>query len=219
MSRSRHSRRLCVAAALAVGGLFAAAATAEQPSAPQPAASQQPSPSAVQYAPAYYPPPVQPSDDVEIEYFGASVPPGHHVETRHRKGFLIGGGVTLGVSYVAGIWSASTPADRNWMFVPVVGPWVAFGTHGDKCGAANYDAGFCHDASPTLYFMDALAQTAGAIFLAVGLASTRQVLVRDSVPGSGATAAPRITVGPAWFGPRLPGISLNLVLDPDGTSR
>ena len=219
MSRPCHNRRFCATAALVLAVLGPSVATAQQSPPPQPAWPPPP----VWPPPPAWPPPVEPEDDMEIESDGFQVPPGYHLETRHSKGLLIAGGVTFGASYfmaASAAAGAERNAEHNWLFVPAIGPWIALATHEDPCAPGRYDAdaAVCFDLVPSLYLIDGIAQVTGAILLGAGLLSTRQVLVRNDVPRWVAPPAPAVSIAPAWFGPRMPGVSLSLVLDPQPAS-
>src|SRR5207248_3193025 len=76
-----------------------------------------------------------------VPYEGGPIPAGYHVESRPRRGLLIGGAVILGVPYVLGLSIASGedfPNRTGWLVVPGVGPWITLATrHRAGCGGSD----------------------------------------------------------------------------------
>lgn len=102
---------------------------------------------------------------------GEPVPPGYHAVKRRRKGLLLGGGLTFGVTYfvtaLAGAIAADAGAGRGaLLLLPVFGPLGGMG------GSAT---------TSFLLALDSLAQAAGVAVFAVGMAKPRPVLVRDDL--------------------------------------
>jgi hypothetical protein len=120
---------------------------------------------------------------------GAPIPPGYHLETHVRKGFIIGGAATFGCFYLASVFTgligelgASISNQNNNfapMYIPIAGPFVTIKT-------ANADAtgGFALGVL-------GVAQVVGAGLLITGIAAPSTNLVRNDV-----SKRPRITVLP-----------------------
>jgi hypothetical protein len=133
-------------------------------------------------------PPGTPYGPSELDYEeGQPIPPGYHVDTRIRKGMVIGGAVTLGALWVFSVLVAAiatsieeeeerfdgtdddgiSPADTAMLFIPVAGPFISIVT---------YEASTA-GAVPLIF--DGVGQSAGLVLLIVGLAAQEQVLKRD----------------------------------------
>jgi hypothetical protein len=110
---------------------------------------------------------------------GEAVPPGYHVSTRIRRGPVIAGAVVFGVLYLLSTLVAAEAKDNyhneNALFIPAVGPFVQMGSTTDGGGL-------------WLLAVDGLAQTAGIGMFVYGVASPKQVLVRNDL---GFQIAPR----------------------------
>lgn len=123
------------------------------------------------------------------------VPPGYTPMQRRRTGLIIGGAVTLGLSYGMSAYVAAAAAsddsehpDVGALWIPLVGPFMALNE------ADNNSAKFALVCAGG-------AQLAGAIVLFFGVTSTRHVLVRNDV-------AAALTVGP-MAGKGTSGLSLS----------
>lgn len=120
------------------------------------------------------PPPYQWAGPYTMEYIeGAEVPDGYTKVERVRKGLVIGGAVTWGVSWLMAATAAAAienKADEAApLYIPVVGPFIAMGTlEADGAGRAGL-------------LINGMAQVAGAAMLIGGLAATKTVLVRTKV--------------------------------------
>jgi len=154
--------------------------------------------------PVYYLYPTPPS---ELPFDGHYVPPGYHVESRARKGLIIGGAAPLGVLYSLGLqYAFHDSPELHLLAVPVVGPWLAMGLHKDPCDHdPRQEEDFCVDAAPIAYFFDGLGQVAGAILLTTGLLNPKQVLVPDGSTQSASSFS--VTVVP-WLGASRGGVGL-----------
>jgi hypothetical protein len=116
------------------------------------------------------------------------IPAGYHVEEQVRKGLVIAGSVTLGVSWVFSA-TAAVGDDFNhktgFLMIPALGPWLmlAAGGASDDCNTDSLDSSYeyCHNKSDVRawLFLDGIAQTAGAIMLATGIGYPRKRLVRN----------------------------------------
>jgi hypothetical protein len=121
---------------------------------------------------------------------GQPIPNGYHVEERFRRGLVIGGSLTLGIPW---IFSVKAAADSNFndktgfLLIPAVGPWLmlaAGGASDDNCTSDSSESGFCNlanEVSKGILFLDGLAQTTGAILLAVGIGYPTKRLIRNTV--------------------------------------
>jgi hypothetical protein len=131
----------------------------------------------------------------EMEYLeGAEIPPGYMKVERMRKGLVIAGAVTFGVSWLVsatagvaltdehnnnscaysedysgngyGYCDDDDESDAVPLFIPVVGPFIAMGT---------LDA---EGPGRAALFLDGVVQVGGLAMLIAGVAATRTVLVR-----------------------------------------
>jgi len=107
------------------------------------------------------------------------VPLGYTMVKRPRKGMLIGGSVSFGVSYGISVLSAAIGEDISdngqneaaAMWIPVAGPFLQMAQT---------------DSATLRVFLFGLgaAQTTGAILLYYGLTTKKRVLVRNDIVGS-----------------------------------
>ncbi|WP_437819052.1 hypothetical protein [Sorangium sp. So ce1078] len=111
---------------------------------------------------------------------GQAVPEGYRVEERARRGLVIGGAVTFGVTYIlsAMVGLVAESADRAVggtgesyipLYIPLAGPFITIGTADAKGGGV------------FVLMVDGLAQVAGAAMFIGGLAAPQQKLVRNDV--------------------------------------
>jgi hypothetical protein len=109
---------------------------------------------------------------------GRPAPAGYTAVKRSRKGLLIGGGVTLGVSYGISAMTAAIGDDLSdgdnevaALWIPVAGPFIQI---------ANQDS-----ATAKVFLVGlGAAQVAGAVMLYYGLTTTKTVFVRNDLVGS-----------------------------------
>jgi len=109
------------------------------------------------------------------------------VEERARRGLIIGGALTLGIPWALGIAFTSGsnfPNQTGWLVVPALGPWLTLATR--KNDTVCYGgSGTCveevDNGYKTLLVLDGFVQAAGAIMLIYGMASPKQLIVRDFV--------------------------------------
>lgn len=181
-----------------------------------PAAAPQPYPPGVyaQAAPGYGPPPTYyttvpggyttvpggyesqgPGPRVLDWEAGQPLQPGYHAETRIRRGLVVGGVVTFGVTYLttALVGAGLTDSDVSGvtpLFVPVIGPFITIGT--------------AHASSTGAFFLivDGLAQAAGVAMFAAGVALPKTMQVRNDM------ARPSMRAVPMTFGASSAGIGL-----------
>lgn len=198
---------LCASSALAQG------APPPQGAAPPPGAQAQPIPYAaapygapapygqpppgVYYAPPSAPSPGYPTGPRIMDYEeGQPIPEGYHVETRARRGLIIGGAVTFGVTYLlsvlvglsaetADVASGGTGESFTPLYIPLAGPFVTIGTAEAKGGGI------------FVLMLDGVAQVAGATMLIGGLASPATKLVRNDF---GLSVKPIVTGNTLGFG-------------------
>lgn len=111
---------------------------------------------------------------------GRAAPAGYTAVQRSRKGLLIGGGVTLGVSYGISAMTAAIGDDfagsdgKNEvaaLWIPVAGPFIQI---------ANSDS----STAKVFLFGLGAAQVAGAVMLYYGLTTKKTVFVRNDLVGS-----------------------------------
>ncbi len=125
-------------------------------------------------------------DEIEDFDFSRPTPAGYTVVHRARKGMLIGGGVTFGVSYMYAVLFAAEGADSSQydydgsgqsenkmaaLWIPVVGPFIQM---------ANEDSA----TGKVLLVGLGAAEVTGAIMLYYGLTTKKRVLVRNDFVGS-----------------------------------
>jgi hypothetical protein len=129
----------------------------------------------------YVPQSVALSGPEELRDYDESRPPpaGYTAVFRKRRGLIVGGGVTFGVSYgisafVASIGEDSSGGGRNTvaaMWIPVAGPFIELTDTDNATGR---------------FFLVGLgaAQAAGAIMLYYGLTTHKRVFVRNDLVGN-----------------------------------
>ena len=134
---------------------------------------------------------------------GDPVPPGYHVDTKIRKGLVIGGAATFGALYLLTALSAAvvqSAADSVGddadevipLYIPVAGPFVAMATLEAEGGGI------------VALALLGVGQAAGLGMLITGLAAQKTELVRNDV---GAVQKPRIRLAPT-AGKGQPGMSV-----------
>lgn len=140
-----------------------------------------PAPLAQETQSTYVPQSVALSGPEEIDEWDRSrpVPMGYTAVERTRRHLIVGGAVTLGVSYgisalVAAIGEDARDGGTNEvgaMWIPVLGPWIQFADT---------------DTSTGRFFLAGLggAQVAGAIMLYYGMTTKDHVLVRNDLVSS-----------------------------------
>ena len=99
---------------------------------------------------------------------GTEVPDGYTKVEQVRKGLVIGGAVTFGVSWLIAATAASAIETEETvpLYVPIVGPFITMGTtQADGGGRAGL-------------LINGVAQVGGAVMFISGLAATKTVLVR-----------------------------------------
>jgi hypothetical protein len=221
--RSAKVRWAGIAAAAGVVVSIAAPAYADNPPPPPPGfegPAGQPPPQAYGQPPPGYgqPPPPPPGGYYSPQPTGYTAPPpmgprvldweegdpmrpGYHPETRIRKGMVIAGAVTFGVTYlttalvgaVASDLANATNSSSSAilpLFIPAVGPFIAIGTLN-----ANVTGGF-------FLALDGIAQSAGIALFIYGIASPKSVLVRNDV------SKPFVMPVPMMVGGTSPGAGL-----------
>jgi hypothetical protein len=155
---------------------------------------------------------------MEMRYVeGRPIPPGYHVETRHRRGLVVSGPIIFGVPYLLSmsVAASSKYTPDRWLYAPVVGPFVNLATRSDDCNpnttSGNSTTVVCSGESGTRFFLmlDGLMQTAGATLLILGLALPQTLLVRDDAPYSGANKSNfAMTISPYAIGKSGGGIGV-----------
>ncbi len=178
---------------------------------PTPGAYPQPAPGYPAYGappPAYPMPYYYPPVDMRpatLDYDPAKpIPPGYHLESHARRGFVVSGSIIFGISYLFAIVVAgqstegpsyddgsssnNVPFSPGLLYIPVLGPWLALGTVKDyNCTttSGSYSYSTCtNDASVwrTLLVIGGITQAWGAGFVILGLASRwQQLVLNDNV--------------------------------------
>jgi hypothetical protein len=205
--RGRFGSEACAVLAAAASAAVlcsASAALAQDPAQPPPGFEQQPAAAQPMQPPppgqpvpvygqppppGYYPPPgygygVPPTPMLgpkRMDYEeGDPVPPGYHVETKMRKGLVIGGAVTFGACYLFSILTAAVadpveniedPNDDSFipLYIPAAGPFITIGTAQSE-GAGTF-----------ILVVDGVAQVGGLAMFIAGLAAQSTELVRNDV--------------------------------------
>lgn len=211
VSPFRARRILAGALGAAAAALVSAAgpASAQEPAQPPPGFEQQPQqpppgygqapPGYGQAPPGYgYPPPGYgygvPATPVlgpkKMDYEeGDPIPPGYHVETKMKKGLLIGGACTFGALYVITALIAATiqsaedaigghSEDFTPLYIPAVGPFITIGTARSQNGGT------------FLLAADGIAQSAGLAMAIIGIVAQDTVLIRNDVGKAGVRLSP-----------------------------
>ncbi|KYF68855.1 hypothetical protein BE15_28300 [Sorangium cellulosum] len=111
---------------------------------------------------------------------GQAIPEGYRVEPRARRGLIIGGAVTFGVTYVLSAMvglvaeaderaQGGSGASYMPLYIPLAGPFITIGTAEAKGGGV------------FILMIDGLAQVAGAAMFIGGIAAPEKKLVRNDV--------------------------------------
>lgn len=104
---------------------------------------------------------------------GEPIPAGYHSVKRKRKGLIIGGALTFGITYLLTALGGAIAADAGGgrgavLMLPVFGP---FGAMGKEAGATG----------SFLLVLDSLAQAAGITMFSLGMVKPKTTLVRDDL--------------------------------------
>jgi hypothetical protein len=126
---------------------------------------------------------------------GDPIPPGYHVDTRIRKGLVIGGAVTLGTTWLitcltGAILTTAFGDEFAPLFAPVAGPFITIGTAQASGGGL------------ALLAVDGVIQTGGLAMLIVGIAVPKTVLIRNDA------SAPSFQVTPMMVGKGTMGLGI-----------
>jgi len=181
---------MIAAGALCAAPLFSRTAHAQTapPAAPLPQTTPQPPPAAP-------PPQGTPSNPVVIQYHpetgaipttvawsgprvitdyqeGNPVPVGYHVESRVRRGMVVGGSISFGIMYFFSALTAAVGSDagvnNQALWIPGIGPFIQIAN--SNSSTERFFCGF-----------DGLIQSAGIAMLVYGIASPKTVLVRNDL--------------------------------------
>lgn len=123
---------------------------------------------------------------------GQPIPPGYRLETRMRRGLVIGGAVTFGSTYLLSALTASVAVDAGGadefgpLFIPVAGPFVTIGT-AESEGTGTF-----------LLVLDGIGQAGGVAMFIAGLATEEQFLLRNDI--ATIKAVPILTPTTVGFG-------------------
>lgn len=139
---------------------------------------------------------------------GLTVPPGHHIEKRMRKGLLIPGIALLGagwlvsvlVSVGGGIYTIFEPTNTCWRFassvgwIPLIGPPIAIGGQTDP--SLRSDSGRRCTEETTIFtlgagvaIVDTIMQWGGLTMMILGLTVRQSVVVPDNPEAADARGA------------------------------
>jgi len=137
------------------------------------AQGQYPAPLTQQTQPSYVPQSVALSGPAHMDWDDdRTPPPGYHLETRIRKGLVIGGAVTFGTMYLFTALGAAAANDLGGsagaLYVPIAGPFLYMGETSSQSGKV-------------LLAIDGIAQAAGAAMLIAGLAAPKTIAVRNDL--------------------------------------
>jgi hypothetical protein len=144
-----------------------------------------------------------------VDYHGGPIPPGATLETQRPTGLLVAGGIGFGAMYLTsvlnaalgtGFVSCSTGSGCDYLYIPVVGPFVTMGS-GRFTGGDMFFLG-----------LDGVVQTAGVAIFVIGMVRARQVLVFD---GTAQHSEPRRLASrhPEWsLVPTAPGATAGATL-------
>jgi hypothetical protein len=117
------------------------------------------------------------------------IPPGYRLEHRPRTGLIIAGAVVTAVPYFIGLSIASASKFSNaggFLAIPAIGPWLTLAAREntncyDYVNSSTYYSCTADTGIVTLLVLDALVQTTGAILFVIGVATDRELLVRQDV--------------------------------------
>jgi hypothetical protein len=104
---------------------------------------------------------------------GQPIPPGYRVETRARRGLIVGGAVTFGALYLLSAFTASVAVDGGNseefapLFIPVAGPFVTVGTARAE-GVGTF-----------ALVLDGIGQAGGVAMFIAGMATEEKFLLRN----------------------------------------
>jgi hypothetical protein len=127
---------------------------------------------------------------------GAAIPDGYRLQTYLPRGYIIGGSITFGVGAALGLGSALSSHDKdfqsNWLFLPVLGPFVAMLTVHETCTPGVTGPIDCRRSDATFNFLAVIGtmQAVGATLFTWGLTHPKQRLVRIEKPELTFTLAP-----------------------------
>ncbi len=107
---------------------------------------------------------------------GDPIPPGYHVDTRIRKGLVVGGAVAFGVCYFFSALVAAAGQDssnggsnnESALWIPAIGPFIQMANNSSAIGNV-------------FLVIDGIAQAGGLAMLVGGLVSPKTVLVRNDL--------------------------------------
>ena len=127
---------------------------------------------------------------------GAAIPDGYRLQTYLPRGYIIGGSITFGIGAALGLGSALSSQDKdfqsNWLFLPVLGPFVAMLTVHETCTRGETGPIDCRRSDATFNFLAVIGtmQAVGAALFTWGLTHPKQRLVRIEKPALTFTLAP-----------------------------
>lgn len=116
------------------------------------------------------------------------IPPGYHLETKKNKALIISGLSLFGLAYAISLGTSliilSSGSNDAGQFapllIPVAGPFITMGTV---------------KGGQTIFLVDGITQTVGAVLLGIGIFKENPLLVRDDIKLS--SAKPQVFIGPS----------------------
>lgn len=125
---------------------------------PEPRGGEKPPPG-FSAPPDVLPPVREQNDDPQPHEAGTPVPPGYHVEKRVRRGLVIGGAITLGLSYLGALAQDERRGGGGVARLPLLGPFLVDGPNKD------------------FWLLNGVAQLTGATLLGIGYFAKKSFLV------------------------------------------
>lgn len=138
-----------------------------------------------------------------MAYDGMEPPPGYREESFFNRGYLLGGAITLGATYGAGLIYGATQGFKGGLgnlAIPIIGPWIALGKRDFQCDTSidpsildPQAAADAADACQQLLFDETkvavvlfgigLGQLAGAVITTIGLSDRETHWLRADIAG------------------------------------
>ena len=119
---------------------------------------------------------------------GEPIPNGYVLQRYTPKGYIIAGSITFGVGYGLGFLAATSNTrdkdfNSNWLFLPVLGPFIGLTTQHQTCSYGTPPAD-CGRNDGTIVALLALGglQIVGASLFTYGVTHPRVRLVRQTYP-------------------------------------
>lgn len=117
-----------------------------------------------------------------LPYNGEAEMPGYQRQEQRRWWMLGVGGALFGLGYLGSIAIGAEHDFRDGLgfaAIPLAGPWVASAMHDHRCEDGSFDCSRSSDDASLA--ATGVIQGVGGVLLAIGLATTRDVWVRDDI--------------------------------------